>query len=262
MDTYDPAELIALCERIIEDGELSYDEIYGLAEWLNAHQEACFNWPGNVLVGPLQEAWKDAKITKTEARQLARLIQKICKEWGKKQAEQAFAQAAEIALAAVQVLDLTQPRLPIIPFVSRIKSHSEKGKVYEVNLAGPTCTCPDWRNFRHRHPEQHLTRCCKHVFDAFSQFQPPLKWPGWLRSFFELAWTPHPQQQWVVLYVDHDLVLISNAPNGWANIFASDCGPYERYGYSVIERRWSYGIAPPNDRRIEKAVLAFAVHQL
>src|SRR4030095_1950615 len=188
----------------------------------------------------------------------ARLIQKICKEWGKRQAQQAFAQASEIAIAAVQVFDLAQPRLPIIPFVSTIESHSEKGKVYEVNLAGPTCTCPDWRNFRHRHPEQHLTRCCKHVFDAFSQFEPPQRWPGWLRAFFELAWTPHPQQEWVVLQVDNHLVLISNAPNGWANVFASDQGPYDRYGYSVIENRWAYGIAPPNVRRIEKAVLTFA----
>jgi hypothetical protein len=175
----------------------------------------------------------------------------------KKQAERAFADAAEIAVVALQLFDLSQPRLPIIPFVSKIKSHSQKGKVYEVNLAATTCTCPDWRNFRHRHPEQHLTCCCKHVFDAYNQFEPPTKWPGWLRAFFELASPPHPKQQWAVLNVDQDLVLVSSAPNGWANVFASDRGPYDRYGYSVIENRWAYGIAPPNERRIEKAVLAF-----
>lgn len=32
MDDYDPSELVAICESIIEDGEISGDELYGLAE--------------------------------------------------------------------------------------------------------------------------------------------------------------------------------------------------------------------------------------
>jgi hypothetical protein len=71
MSDYDPSELLLLCESIIEDGELTYDELYQLAEWLNNHQEACSNWPGGLLVAPLQKAWADGKITKTEARQVA-----------------------------------------------------------------------------------------------------------------------------------------------------------------------------------------------
>ena len=68
MSDYDPSELLVLCESIIEDGELTYDEIYQLAEWLNNDREACLHWPGNLLVEPLRKAWADGKITKTEAR--------------------------------------------------------------------------------------------------------------------------------------------------------------------------------------------------
>ena len=30
---YNPSELLVVCESIIEDGELTYDELYKLAEW-------------------------------------------------------------------------------------------------------------------------------------------------------------------------------------------------------------------------------------
>lgn len=63
-------DLLVLCETILEDGELAYDELYKLAEWLNEHRESCFQWPGDLLVEPLQRAWADGKIIKTEARQV------------------------------------------------------------------------------------------------------------------------------------------------------------------------------------------------
>ncbi|HEY5740922.1 MAG TPA: hypothetical protein VIS99_00150, partial [Terrimicrobiaceae bacterium] len=93
MSDQQKSELLALCETILEDGELTYDELYKLAEWLNEHREASFHWPGNLLVAPLQNAWADGKITKTEARQLSRVILQIRKEAAKREAEEAFSQA-------------------------------------------------------------------------------------------------------------------------------------------------------------------------
>jgi hypothetical protein len=40
MSHYDPTELLLVCGSIIEDGELTYDELYRLADWLNNHHEA------------------------------------------------------------------------------------------------------------------------------------------------------------------------------------------------------------------------------
>jgi hypothetical protein len=97
MSDHETSELLALCETILEDGELSYDELYKLAEWLNDHREACLHWPGNLLVAPLQNAWTDGKITKTEARQVSRVILQIRKEAAKRAVEEAFAQAVELA---------------------------------------------------------------------------------------------------------------------------------------------------------------------
>jgi hypothetical protein len=106
---YNPGELLLVCESIIEDGELTYDELYRLADWLNNHHEACHHWPGNKLVEPLQNAWADGKVTKTEARQIARIILQIRKEAAKREAAEAFAQAVEVASQTVCSFDLTAP---------------------------------------------------------------------------------------------------------------------------------------------------------
>jgi hypothetical protein len=266
MSYYDPTELLFVCESIIEDGELTYDELYQLSDWLNNHREACLHWPGNLLVAPLQKAWADGRITKTEARQVARVILQIRKEAAKREAEEAFAQAVEIASEAARRFDLTRLELPAIPFSTRAKSQTRRDTFYEVDLSGPTCTCPDFRSFRHRLRERHLTRCCKHIFDAYAQLEPSSGWPGWLGAFLSLSWTPHPRQKWQVLSIcrgwltfrQPDLVLISSAPNGWANAFAPDDGYYDRYGYNVIEDRWAYEIEPSASERIKKAILSFA----
>ena len=54
-----------------------------------------------------------------------------------------------------------------------------------------------------------------------------------------------------------DLVLISSAPNRWADIFAFDKGRYDRYSYNVAEDRWSYDIEPPASEKIRKGILNF-----
>jgi len=224
-----------------------------------------FHWPGNLLVEPLQKAWADGKITKTEARQVARVILEIRKEAAKREAEKAFSQAVEIASEAARRFDLTRPELPAIPFSTRVRSQAKRSDVYEVDLSGPTCTCPDFRSFRNRLSAGHLTRCCKHIFDAYAQVEPSAGWPGWLCAFLELSWPPHPRQDWFVLSIRRgwltfqrtEMVLISSAPNRWADVFAFDRGRHDRYGYNVAEHRWSYDIEPPGSEKIRKGILNF-----
>jgi hypothetical protein len=169
MSNYDPTELVSFCESILEDGELTDDEIYRLAEWLNGQREACFHWPGELLVKPLQEIWSDGKVTKTELRQIGRLLLRIQKDWAKRLAENALQQAVDSVKEIAKAVDLSRPRLPSVPFVVRVKSHSQKGLSYDVDLSGPSCTWPNWHSYRRRLPVGHLSRCCKHVFDGYGQ---------------------------------------------------------------------------------------------
>ena len=252
---YDPTELLRLCESILEDGEIDATEIYGLAEWLNNNRDACFNWPGELLVTPLQTIWADGKVTKTELRQIGRLLVQIQREWAKRQTSDALKHAVQLVEQMVANLDLTRPQLPLLPFATRVKSHTHKGVVYDVDLSGPTCTCPDWRSYRNGFPEAHLTRCCKHVLDVYSQLEPGAGWPGWFGAFLDHGWTPHPKQDWVVLEGTHNLILTSTAPTGWANVFVDDGSGYDRFGYSTSEQRWAYGIGPGESKGVTAAIL-------
>jgi hypothetical protein len=253
MANYDPTELIRLCESILQDGEISSDEVYELSQWLNDHREACFQWPGDQLVAPLQSAWDDGKINKTELRTIAALLRRILKDWAKYQTEVSLEYAADFADEILSSLNVYEPRLPAIPIVIRVKSYTTKGILYDVDLTGPSCTCPDWRSHRQEFPAGHLTRCCKHVFDAYSRFEPQLGWPSWIGAFLNVSWPAHPKQEWQVLAWPEP-VLISNAPNLWANAFVPDNASYERYGYNVVEQRWAYGMAPDRSFEIIQAI--------
>lgn len=251
MSDYDPSELIGVCDSILEDGELSGDELYRLAEWLNDHRDACLHWPGNLLVKPLQEVWADGNITKTELREMSRLLLRIRKQWAKIEMDDALDQQRETAEQIVSALDLSRPELPSIPLVLRVKSHTSRGVFYEVDLRGPNCQCPDWKSFRGQLPLGHLTRCCKHVFDAFGVVEPETGWPGWLGAFMDFSWPPHPKQNWILFSVGGSTVLASTAPKGWADVFSDGGGVYERYGYNIAEHRWAYTLAP----RAEHAII-------
>jgi hypothetical protein len=257
MSDYEPNELIAVCESITDDGEISGEEVYRLASWLNEHREACFHWPGDLLVQPLQEVWSDGKLTSTELRKIARLLVRIRKEWAKRQSAEAFERARNLAVAILPNIDLSNARLPAIPYTANVRSHTDRTVWHQVDLLGPTCTCLDWRSYRHHLPLGHLSRCCKHVFDAYEQLEPDAGWPGWLGSFFGLAWKPHPQQDWMVLTLHGgSLALASTAPAGWADVHVYDRRGYDRFGYNVEESRWAYGIAPRDGAAIAHAITA------
>ena len=57
--------VLNLCEKIIEDGKLTYDEVYDLSELVNQTINKCdgqlVKWPTNLLIKPLQEVWKDGE---------------------------------------------------------------------------------------------------------------------------------------------------------------------------------------------------------
>ena len=103
-------------------------------------------------------------------------------EAAKREAKEAFAQAAESASEAARSFDLSRPELPTISFATRIRSQTKRGTCYEVDLGGPTCTCPDFRSFRHRLKERHLTRCCKSSMPTLSLNHPAVGLVGSARS--------------------------------------------------------------------------------
>jgi len=256
MPDYDPTALVAVCNSIVEDGELTKKELLNLGQWLNEHHESHRHWPADQLFQLMREAFSDRRITATEMRAIGKLLVRIRHEWAKRQRESVSDAFEKLDHPQIPTIDLSQALLPSIAFEARVNSHSDSANIYNVDLRGPTCTCPDWTGMRRKLSVGDLSRCCKHAFDAFSQVKPVSGWPGWLGAFLELAWAPDPRQKWVVLNLDESLVLASSAPRGWADVFAESENTYDRFGYNVDEDRWAYGIEPANCSQIAKAVRA------
>lgn len=255
MSTYDPTDLMVLCETILADGELSGREVYRLSGWLNENREAAQHWPGNLLVKLLQKSWSDGQITTVELQEIGRLLVRVHREWTNSHADEVLAPAPEVAPALLKNIDLNRPLLPLVPWGTRIRSRTDKGECYEIDLSKPTCTCLEWQQDRSKFPVGHLSRCCKHVLYAYSRLHPKDGWPGWMRAFLGHQWTPHPRKDWMVLKLSDALVLSSTAPIDWADVFAPEDGEYERFGYHVAENRWAYDSKPADSDYLRTRII-------
>src|SRR6185503_19174362 len=76
-------ELVQLCRSITDDGELTDKELYTLADWINKYPHIQDHWPATILIEPLQKVWADGKITRTELKQVAKLLARIEREWAR-----------------------------------------------------------------------------------------------------------------------------------------------------------------------------------
>ena len=247
-------DLVALCASIMSDGEISADEAYNLAAWLNEHPEAARTWPGSELIKPLQEIWADGSANQRDLHRLARLLISVQREWARHPHSGISAidddQANAFALA-----DVDYARLPSVSAKFRVPSQSEPGTFYEVDLAGPSCTCPDWCTWRSHLPLGDLTRCCKHVLYVYAKIVRQESTGGCLTAFIENGWPPHPGARWHLGTIGADKVLFCTpSKKGWANVFAKDGGSYARFGYNVEEGRWAYGLRPVGAEQIAAAI--------
>lgn len=247
------AELISLCQRIMEDRALTDEEVQQLHDWLHAHPESWKEWPASVLIEPVHAVLEDGGINEKELYRVANCLVAIESEWSAKMARQIIHQA-------VQAFDTSVPELPALQLNVPVRSPSEEW-TFEVDLASHQCSCSDWSGQRDSHPVGHIGRCCKHVARAFLTAVPQKGWPDWLQALFvDCDWRGRgtcPEDQWSIVAIRSRPILVSSGKRGWSNVFApAKSGRYERFGYSWSERRWSYGILPP-----EAPTIATALHQ-
>jgi len=248
-------ELVRLCESILADGEITAEEVVNLGKWLAEHTEAAQSWAGAILSDPIQKIVRDGKVNKTEPRTAGRVIREVQKQWAKRQAGGLRQEALEKVRCAVGTMDPFRAALPSIAISIAVKSQSDPSLSYEVDLSGPSCTCPDWRSYRSGLPLGDLTRCCKHVFAAFACVRPRDGWPIWVGAFLEQGWKPHPQRKWSVVDLGGACALLGVGGSDWADVFASMGGHYQRFGFNLAERRWSYGVAPTSASEIQRALV-------
>lgn len=256
-------ELLNLCEALICDGELSVEEVHDLANWLNHHPSACDEWPGNVLVEPLQQIWADGKVGKTELGKIARLIGSILRQKAKQERqrmkEEATLEVLERIETAAASFDRLKASTPSLDVSIPIPSETDRKTKYTVILTDPSCTCPDWVMYRSRDQRRALSRCCKHILKAYVKLCPQAEWESWFQSFCEGGIPIPPRARASIIPVKGRLYLVTESKPPWWNVVGPETeNSSGRYGFNVTEQRWSYDHRPANSTQIRDLINTLA----
>lgn len=248
--------LVQLIRHLTWDGELTSDEVWQLANYLNENGEAAQCWPGNALVPLLQGVWADGEVSEVELMALMQMLQLVEREWS---------QLTE-SLPAQEVLPIDVPppieaefRLPTASLVLEVES-SQGDDCYSVDLTNQTCTCPDFRKLRQGFGIGDMSRGCKHLVSALSENsnlwnEPNLAVEAVLSSLADIGKGTPAGGSWYVFQSFIGAFCVTSSD--WINVYLQEGdGSFECYGFSPSEDRWSYGMIPPRQKEIEETVLS------
>ena len=174
-----------------------------------------------------------------------------------------FAQRPPIGLVEVtDILHVAGPSWIQLPTFFNVEDNhlavasTDRSRTYEVNLSGPDCTCPDWRERRAAFPVRDIRRCCKHVLELLQTPQRLARLQGLARLWCVESNEPYqnvPPFDKLEAYqiADYFAVLSQVSCGEWVNVLTvkpqpRKTRPYQVFGFNLVEERWSYSDAPKN----------------
>ena len=250
---------LRVCRDVWSDGQLTSEEVWLMAEWLNGHKEARHSWPGSLVFPVLKRSFADGVITELEMKSLADVLAQIEKESSRRSQRKFMALPAAFGRPSYVLSgkDVVEVSLPTLSYQTRVESAGEEG-AYEVDLGEYRCECADWVAQRSTNPPRTLSRCCKHIVTALLQSE-EIQGPGAVfRAVLDDCnqrgrGTP-PEDQWFKVQVKGMTGLVSIGHGEWSNVFVDEGEAWARYGYHRLEKRWSYGEAPASESSFAAAI--------
>jgi hypothetical protein len=152
----------------------------------------------------------------------------------------------ELPVSSSETLPESLPKISDESLRSIQVRSSSSDRFYTVNLIDYTCTCPSFLEVHSKSPPQDFGRLCKHLCAS-------LKRPEMLRLLSPIGLAI--VQEGFGVYPGRferdrngNLIYITGVNNsGWINVYAlkrRDGKTYYRFGYSLNEQRWAFGVSP------------------
>lgn len=146
-----------------------------------------------------------------------------------------------------------------------VPSFSWSGQTYRVSLANQTCTCLDFVELRHDCPPNHFSRWCKHIITVANRMHYFVGCDAWHKAIAKegaggpfaafLIASPSTQEFLATIGSSRDWINIFVRTAFPGQILPNLTGPIKQFGWSIGEKRWSYGIAPRGARDIRKLLV-------
>ncbi len=142
---------------------------------------------------------------------------------------------------------------------------SSTDRTYDVDLAFQTCSCDDFQTIqRQRFQAGDMRRLCRHLCKLYvhtaeyEQLDPMKK--AIIGNGFGVRTSIRILR---VDEIDQDVAILWNHDDPWWDVFAKDRhSEFQRYGYNIEEKRWSYGDPPPGLGRVLRKVINEQVGRL
>ncbi|MFN8179278.1 MAG: hypothetical protein U0167_15205 [bacterium] len=139
-------------------------------------------------------------------------------------------------------------------------AHSESvpGKQYAVNIYQMTCTCPDFAKRRSVFQRLDARRMCKHLASRLEEKCGVAELGQPAYAVVRTAARYGPSGAYKVVFLGpHSFLVMASAGKEWMSVIVRGEWPPQAdrfknyaFGYSLIERRWSYGRAPRAHKEI------------
>jgi len=245
-------ETIDLIRQITSDGRLEHSEVWDLADHLNNNRLARHRWPGSRLWPIIREIFEDNVVTGEEMKMLGieiAEVEEICSDI----TERMNQDKPEFDLSEIRVSPL---EVPIIPKSVYAQQRDKSKKLYASNLRDHSCSCEDWPEIHEVIPTPGIGRLCIHLIDALREVYddpkvPTEDWPDpvtnliYILNRFRVP--ADALLHWQFLeWKKHEAYIAFGAAE-WATVFANmGKDRYERFGFNLLKRRWSYGAQPPD----------------
>jgi hypothetical protein len=156
-------------------------------------------------------------------------------------------QATPLPDPSIQLPDLKDESLRSI----QVKS-SDGARYYTVNLLDYSCTCPSFLEIQSTAPPRDVGRLCKHICRSLNRHPIRQSLNPICLAMVKEGYGIH--RGHLNRDQNGNLIYITGVSSqGWLNVFAlkrKDGKTYFRFGYSVSQRRWAYGIKPKIDEEI------------
>ena len=143
---------------------------------------------------------------------------------------------------------------PAEPTDTKVRSYSDPSIEYIVNLSTLSCTCPDFNKRRIMKAPGSLERVCKHQKSLLLLSG---KYAG---TLIDEVLKDEYHSQYYYIHSEFPAVFGYTIQKEWINVWAAGSESrlgkisFGRFGYSLLEERWSFGNFPRDQNAIEEII--------